>query len=175
MSTIKRSRRTNRCWRMMKVRPYVDVLYMECIILYSCNTILCKAAVQYINCLLRLLPAHSCIIIDCIAAHALCFVLYWTTATADEEMSKGSNEDVDGSNDYGEDLIEVRLGWQRWWWGLQTAPMMIHPMDEEKRTLNMRMRMKTGMNRRRKVRTVHTIYSFHFWYHYGIFICIAYN
>ena len=46
-------------------------------------------------------------------------------------MSKGSNEDVDGSNDYGEDLIEVRLGWQRWGWGLLTAPMMIHAMDEE--------------------------------------------
>ena len=46
-------------------------------------------------------------------------------------MSKGSNEDGDGSNDYGEDLIKVRLGWQRWWWGLQTAPMMIHAMDEE--------------------------------------------
>lgn len=37
----------------------------------------------------------------------------------------------------------------------------------------MRMRMKTGMNRRWKVHNVHTIYWFHFWYHYGIFICIA--
>ena len=59
-----------------------------------------------------------------IAAHALCFVLYRTTT--DEDMSKGSDED--GDDDNGEDWIEVRLGRQRWWWGLQTAPMMIQWM-----------------------------------------------